>query len=83
MQLISAVQKLVKDGSFDSRSASVKNPEVEEKKPRAGRATILDYKRVEEAWDDKTYKYKIVESDQSGIGNRDQFVFVARDRIGE
>ncbi|EXL66523.1 hypothetical protein FOPG_17297 [Fusarium oxysporum f. sp. conglutinans race 2 54008] len=33
------------------------------------------------SWDDKTFKYKIVEDNQSSVGNLNQFVFVARDRI--
>ncbi|KAH7153745.1 P-loop containing nucleoside triphosphate hydrolase protein [Fusarium sp. MPI-SDFR-AT-0072] len=80
-RLITAVEKLVENKLSDNRPAGTEKPEVKGGKPRAGRATTLAYKHVEETWDDKTFKYKIVEDNQSSVGNLDQFVFVARDRI--
>lgn len=80
-RLITAVEKLVENKLSDNRPAGTENPEVKGAKFCAGRATTLVYKHVEETWDDKTFKYKIVEDNQSSVGNLDQFVFVARDRI--
>ncbi|KAI3572191.1 hypothetical protein IWW34DRAFT_824470 [Fusarium oxysporum f. sp. albedinis] len=80
-QLITALEKLVENRPSDNRPAGPENPEVKGEKPRAGRATTLAYKHVEETWDDKTFKYKIVEDNQSSVGNLDQFIFVTRDRI--
>ncbi|KAG7408612.1 hypothetical protein Forpe1208_v012374 [Fusarium oxysporum f. sp. rapae] len=80
-RLITAVEKLVENKLSDNRPAGTENPEVKGVKPCAGHATTLAYKHVEETWDDKTFKYKIVEDNQSSVGNLDQFVFVTRDRI--
>ncbi|KAG4269058.1 hypothetical protein FPRO04_12290 [Fusarium proliferatum] len=82
-RLITAVEKLVENKLSDNRPAGTENPEVKGTKSCAGRATTLAYKHVEETWDDKTFKYKIVEDNQSSVGNLDQFVFVTRDRIGK
>ncbi|KAM5357115.1 hypothetical protein ACJZ2D_016600 [Fusarium nematophilum] len=80
-RLVNAIERLVEERLPDSHSAGVEDAEAKVKKPQPGRATILGYKHVEEAWDDKAFKYKIFESTQSGAGDLDQYVFVARDRI--
>ncbi|KAH7150680.1 hypothetical protein DER46DRAFT_628650 [Fusarium sp. MPI-SDFR-AT-0072] len=67
-RLITAVEKLVENKLSDNRLAGTENPEVKGDKSCAGRATTLAYKHI-------------VEDNQSSIGNLDQFVFVARDRI--
>ena len=48
-RLITAVEKLVKNKLSDNRPAGTENPEAKGEKLRAGRATILEYKHVEEA----------------------------------
>ncbi|KAF5696898.1 AAA family [Fusarium globosum] len=74
-RLITAVEKLVENKLSDNRPAGTENPDVKGIKSCAGRATTLAYKHVEETWDDKTFKYKIVEDNQSSVGNLDQFIF--------
>ncbi|KAH7230074.1 P-loop containing nucleoside triphosphate hydrolase protein [Fusarium redolens] len=82
-RFITAVETLVDNKLSNSHPDGTEKPETKGGQPHIGRGTILSYKHVEEAWDDKTFKYKIVEDNQSRIGNLDQFVFVARDRIGK
>ncbi|RSL85559.1 hypothetical protein CDV31_016546 [Fusarium ambrosium] len=78
---VDAIEKHVEERLPDNHPTEVGDAEAQDKKSHAGRATTLAYKRVEEAWDDKAYKYKIVEATQSGVGDLDQYIFVARDRI--
>ncbi|KAH6881134.1 P-loop containing nucleoside triphosphate hydrolase protein [Thelonectria olida] len=80
-RLVSAVENLITAKLADDSSSGGKDTDAECKKPQPSRASTLAYKRVEEAWDDKTYKYKIVEATKSGVGDLDQYVFVVRDRI--
>ncbi|RSL40789.1 hypothetical protein CEP54_016019, partial [Fusarium duplospermum] len=80
-RLVNAFEKLVEERLSDNHPTEVRDAEAQGKKSHAGRATTLAYKHVEETWDDKAYKYKIVEATQPGAGDLDQYVFVARDRI--
>ncbi|KAG5782903.1 hypothetical protein H9Q73_003440 [Fusarium xylarioides] len=79
--LVTAVKKFMENKLSGNRPASTENPEVKGEKPHASRATTLAYKHVKETWDDKTFKYKIVEDNQPSVGNLNQFIFIARDRI--
>ncbi|KAH6664637.1 hypothetical protein B0J14DRAFT_493413 [Halenospora varia] len=46
------------------------------------RASLLEFKEVDENWDDKANKYTVVESPKpKGIDNLDQYVFVVRRRV--
>ncbi|KAJ2892621.1 hypothetical protein MKZ38_009544 [Zalerion maritima] len=58
----------------DEAAPKAKEPEVEQ-------ASKLAYERVEEAWDEKSWKYKIVETAGPGVKDLDQYVFLVRDRI--
>ncbi|RTE68614.1 hypothetical protein BHE90_017007 [Fusarium euwallaceae] len=80
-RFINAFERLVEERLSDNHQTDVGDAGAQGKKSHAGRATTLAYKHVEEAWDDKAHKYKIVEATQSGAGGLDQYVFVARDRI--
>ncbi|KAH7230146.1 P-loop containing nucleoside triphosphate hydrolase protein [Fusarium redolens] len=80
-RFITAVETLVGNKLSNSNPDGTEKPETKGGQPHIGRGTILGYKHVEEAWDDKAFKYKIVEDNQSSVENLDQFVFVARDRI--
>ncbi|PVH68579.1 hypothetical protein DL98DRAFT_381034, partial [Cadophora sp. DSE1049] len=50
--------------------------------PKA-RASTLDFKKVNEIWDKKQYKYKVVESltPADEANELDQYIFVARTRL--
>ncbi|RMJ01514.1 hypothetical protein CDV36_015747, partial [Fusarium kuroshium] len=80
-RFICAVEKIVEERLSDNHQTEAGDAEAQGKTSHGGRATTLAYRHVEEAWDDKAHKYKIVEATQSGAGSLDQYVFVARDRI--
>ncbi|KAF5689154.1 AAA family [Fusarium denticulatum] len=80
-RLITAVERIMEQKLSDNHTGGTENPEVKGIKSYAGRATTLAYKHVEEIWDDRTFKYMIVEDNQSSVGNLEQYVFIARDRI--
>ncbi|KAK3370958.1 P-loop containing nucleoside triphosphate hydrolase protein [Lasiosphaeria ovina] len=54
---------------------------ITSKAPPAERASKLEYKRVDETWNEQSGKYKIAESSGSDSNELDQYLFVVRDRI--
>ncbi|KAF5127133.1 ATPase family AAA domain-containing protein FIGL1 [Metarhizium anisopliae] len=80
-RFVNAIEKLITAKLSDNPSSSDEAVEPVRRTVRPSRASTLAFKRVEEAWDDKTYKYKIVEAAKSSVGDLDQYVFVVRERI--
>ncbi|RSL77035.1 hypothetical protein CDV31_017348, partial [Fusarium ambrosium] len=72
-RFICAVEKIVEERLSDNHQTEAGDAEAQGKTSHAGRATTLAYRHVEEAWDDKAHKYKIVEATQSGAGSLDQY----------
>lgn len=98
-RLLATLEKLVAERSTSESSSSGDEAATKAKEPHVERASKLAYKRVEEAydnhsskniiangcdrWDEKSWKYKIVETAGPGVKDLDQYVFLVRDRIGE
>ncbi|KAH7000859.1 P-loop containing nucleoside triphosphate hydrolase protein [Ilyonectria destructans] len=80
-RLLATLEKLVAERSTSESSSSGDDAATKAKEPKVERASKLAYKRVEEAWDDKSWKYKIVETAGPGVKDLDQYVFLVRDRI--
>ncbi|CZS92550.1 uncharacterized protein RAG0_03160 [Rhynchosporium agropyri] len=56
--------------------------QVDSEQPKA-RGSTLEFKKVNEVWDKKEYKYKVVESlaPANGVNELDHYVFIARTRL--
>ncbi|KAF5128353.1 hypothetical protein E5D57_009292 [Metarhizium anisopliae] len=80
-RFVNAIEKLITAKLSDDPLSRDEAVEPVRRTVRPSRASTLAFKRVEEAWDDKTYKYKIVEAAKSSVGDLDQYVFVVRERI--
>ncbi|RYP65025.1 hypothetical protein DL769_006464 [Monosporascus sp. CRB-8-3] len=84
-RLVTALEKLVAANGVQNTAPDREKGEInsdgEPEGTKAAPASILEYKHVDEVWDDKAGKYKLVESADSRGDKLDQYVFVVRDRI--
>ncbi|KAK0628680.1 P-loop containing nucleoside triphosphate hydrolase protein [Bombardia bombarda] len=79
-QFVAAVDALITSKTAPNTSAASKKAPSKEQQP-AERASKLEYKRVDETWNEQSGKYKIAESSGSDSNELDQYLFVVRDRI--
>ncbi|RYP02127.1 hypothetical protein DL764_005962 [Monosporascus ibericus] len=79
-RLVSAVKQLIVAKAPTKPSATPEMAPTNKREPKAGRASRLEFKRVDEVWDERTYKYQIVESEPE-VDDLDKYVFIVRDRV--
>ncbi|KAL8870950.1 MAG: hypothetical protein Q9198_007513 [Flavoplaca austrocitrina] len=79
-KLVRALEKLDSRGKTEDAKLEA-TKQVEAKKPKI-RASKLEYKLIDEVWDDGTSKYKIVDSAAlpEMVTDLDEYVFVVRAR---
>ncbi|KAK0637179.1 P-loop containing nucleoside triphosphate hydrolase protein [Bombardia bombarda] len=81
LELLTVAAKKSLAAESEPNTPTASESTTKEDEPQIERASMLDYKRVDEVWDEKSGKYKIVGSTSSKADELDRYVFVVRDRI--